>query len=133
MEFAFTFLYLLSFLWTIKLWIKSTCCSIDKIIWLFTPGLWGPVIINKFGKLDTIIPKYVLGPSDHLDFKLISSSFKISIAFTAPVIASKPVANTKSSKEYSILLVNNPFSVIFSIGSLEISIRETLFLLYVSK
>src|SRR5262252_6265838 len=34
--------------------IKSTCCWHEKIIWLFTPGLCGPVIINMFGKPATI-------------------------------------------------------------------------------
>ena len=36
---------------------KSTCCSIDIIILLFTEGLPGPVIINKLGKEADIKPR----------------------------------------------------------------------------
>jgi hypothetical protein len=56
-------------------------------------------------------------------------SFIISIALTAPVIASKPVAKTRSSNLYSVLLASKPFLVISEMGFLEISINETFCLL----
>ena len=79
------------------------------------------------------MPKYVFGPLSQIDFKLSLFSFLISIALTAPVIASKPVAKTKSSNKYSVLFVINPLFVILSIGFFETSINDTFSLLYVSK
>ena len=86
---------------------------------------------HKLIQLDDIkfefIPSDVLAPDHFVPyFDCIEKAFEgLEGTFTT--------SNTKSSKEYSILLVNNPFSVIFCIGLLEISIRDTLSLLYVSK
>src|SRR3954469_3952880 len=55
--------------WSRRYWrqsaVQSTCCSHARIIWLLTPGLCGPVIMNRFGKPAIISPRYVRGPSSH--------------------------------------------------------------------
>lgn len=37
--------------------IRSTCCSIDTIMFESTDGLPGPVIMNRFGKPTDISPR----------------------------------------------------------------------------
>ena len=36
---------------------SSTCCSIDTGMFDSTDGLWGPVIVNRFGKPATVRPE----------------------------------------------------------------------------
>ncbi len=50
----------------------------------------------------------------------------MSIASSAPVIASKPVANTMASTAYSVSRVRTPLGVIAAIGVRRTSIRVTL-------
>jgi len=44
-------------MWPMQSAIQSTCCSIEAIICVFTPGLPGPVTTNMLGKPDTIRPR----------------------------------------------------------------------------
>ena len=44
-------------MWPMQSAIQSTCCSIEAIICVFTPGLPGPVTTNMLGKPDTINPR----------------------------------------------------------------------------
>ena len=37
--------------------IQSTCCSIETIMFENTDGLAGPVIVNRFGKPCTMMPR----------------------------------------------------------------------------
>src|ERR1700760_2727048 len=74
--------------------IQSTCCSIDTIMFDSTDGLPGPVIVNRFGKPTDIKPRYVRGPCAHFCLSDSPSRPVMSTDTIAPVIASKPVANT---------------------------------------
>ena len=71
---------------------KSTCCSIDTGMLDSTDGLCGPVMVNRFGKPALIRPRYVRGPSAHFSRSSRPPRPRMSIRFSAPVMASKPVA-----------------------------------------
>jgi hypothetical protein len=60
-----------------------------------TDGLPGPVVIYIFGNPAVIIPRCVIGPSDHLSFNDSLLTPLTLIPQTAPVRASKPVAKIK--------------------------------------
>ena len=92
---------------------------------LKTDGLPGPVIVKRLGKPFANNPKYILGPSSHLLFRVWLFVPMISIFFSAPVIASNPVANTIASTSYSYSPTLMPFSVIESIFVSLTSIRFT--------
>ena len=77
--------------------IQSTCCSMETIMLLSTDGLPGPVIMNRFGNPAVIMPRYVRGPASHLSRSSRPFLPRMSILVNAPVIASKPVANTMLS------------------------------------
>ena len=62
-----------------------------------TDGLPGPVIRKQFGNPTVVSPRYVFGPSAHFCFSESPSRPLMSTATIAPVIASKPVANTMAS------------------------------------
>ena len=96
--------------------IQSTCCSIDTIMFDNTDGLPGPVIMNRLGKPDTIRPRYVTGPSAHASRRVRPSRPVMSTLTIAPVIASKPVANTIASNSNDSSAKSIPDRVMVSIG-----------------
>jgi hypothetical protein len=112
--------------------IQSTCCSIETIMLLSTDGLPGPVIANRLGKPATASPRYVRGPSAHASCRVRPPRPRMSMPRSAPVIASKPVANTMLSSVYAASRVLRPSGVIASIGARRISTRVTLSRLNVS-
>ncbi len=77
--------------------IHSTCCSIDTTMLLSTDGLSGPVMVNRLGKPAIATPRYVRGPAAHREESDTPFPSRMSMAVSAPVIASKPVANTMAS------------------------------------
>jgi hypothetical protein len=83
--------------WAIASAIQSTCCSMDTTMLLNTDGLPGPVTRKRFGNPARPIPRYVRGPCAHRSRRATPSRPRTSIAFSAPVIASKPVAKTIAS------------------------------------
>ena len=77
--------------------IQSTCCSIDTIMLLSTDGLPGPVIseqVREPGDAEAEVGARAVGP---LVRSVRPPRPRMSIASSAPVIASKPVANTMAS------------------------------------
>ena len=99
---------------------------------LNTEGLPGPVTMNKFGNPETTMPRYVRGPADHFSFSETPARPRMSISVSAPVIASKPVANTILSSWYSAIEVRRPELVISSMGVARTSTRVTFSRLNVS-
>ena len=97
--------------------IQSTCCSIDTIMFDSTDGLPGPVIMYRFGNPTVINPRYVMGPSTQASRNDSPPRPVMSTPTIAPVIASKPVANTIASNSIDSL-VSMPVSVMVAIGSL---------------
>ena len=63
-----------------------------------TEGLPGPVIMNRFGKPVTIRPSWLRGPCSHSADRRRPPRPSKSIFSSAPVMASKPVAKTMTSK-----------------------------------
>src|SRR5438128_1727054 len=91
--------------------IQSTCCSMDTIMLLSTEGLPGPVMANRLGNPATVSPRYVRGPSVHASFSLRPARPRMSMLSSAPVMASKPVANTMLSSTYAASRVRRPLQV----------------------
>ena len=112
--------------------IQLTCCSIDGTMLDSTDGLPGPVMMNRFGKPAVATPRYVRGPSAHFRASVRPALPRMSMFMRAPVMASKPVANTMQSSSYSASLVLRPPRVISSIGDLPTSTRVTFGRLNVS-
>ena len=90
-----------------------------------TDGLPGPVIMKRFGKPTVIRPRYVSGPAAHFSFSVTPSRPVMSTDTIAPVIASKPVANTIASNSNDSVVVSIPVSVTVSIGVLRRSTSRT--------
>ncbi len=63
-----------------------------------TDGLPGPLIVNRFGSRGTIRPRKVTGPSAHSSVSRSPPGPTGSMRVSAPVIASNPVANIKTSQ-----------------------------------
>ena len=93
---------------------------------LSTDGLPGPVMTNKFGKPAMVRPRYVRGPAAHLSRNERPPRPRMSTASKAPVMASKPIANTRASRAYSAACVRTPGGVMASIGSFRMSTSVTL-------
>jgi hypothetical protein len=91
--------------------IQSTCCSMETIMLLITDGLPGPVMVNRFGKPAMPRPSSVRGPSAHLSFSAHAIDAADVDIDQAPVMASKPVANTMQSKSRSRSAVRMPPAV----------------------
>ena len=111
----------------------STCCSIDTAMFDSTDGLPGPVIRNRLGNPTEVRPRYVRGPSAHFSASDRPSRPVMSTATMAPVMASKPVANTMASNSNDSSEVSMPVSVIVARGVLRRSTRRTWGRLKVSK
>ncbi len=90
-----------------------------------TDGLPGPVIMNRFGNPTVIRPRYVTGPWAHTSLSVAPSLPVMSTPTRAPVIASKPVASTRTSNSNVSSLVSMPVSVIVTSGVLRRSTSLT--------
>mmetsp|Transcript_56108 Transcript_56108/g.109841 ORF Transcript_56108/g.109841 Transcript_56108/m.109841 type:complete len:224 (-) Transcript_56108:500-1171(-) len=114
--------------------IHSTWCSIVGSMFVSTEGERGPVTVNKFGNPETASPKKVTGPFSHFSLRRFPSIPTISIAVTAPVMASYPVAKTIASTSISLPFTLSPFGVAPSSPRPSLkSISSTFLLLKVSK
>ncbi|CAB4724361.1 unannotated protein [freshwater metagenome] len=105
--------------------IQSTCCSIEMIMLESTDGLCGPVTMNRFGKSLAMRPRYVWGPASHAFFSVLPFLPSMSTLTMAPVIASKPVANTMASNSNDSSWVSMPVSVIVLSEFLRMLTRRT--------
>mmetsp|Transcript_18652 Transcript_18652/g.57337 ORF Transcript_18652/g.57337 Transcript_18652/m.57337 type:complete len:202 (-) Transcript_18652:1054-1659(-) len=85
-------------MWSRQAAIQSTCCSMERVMLLRTLGDSGPVMVNRFGKPATVSPKYVTGPSFQTSRSVLPSLPWTSTPSSAPVMASKPVARTMTSR-----------------------------------
>ena len=82
--------------------------------------------MNRLGNPATDRPRYVRGPAAHFSFSVCPARPRISMLSSAPVIASKPMANTMLSTAYSWPRVWMPCGVIASIGCVRMSISVML-------
>ena len=90
-----------------------------------TDGLPGPVMANRLGKPAIVSPRYVRGPWAHFSFSDNPSRPVMSTATMAPVMASKPVANTMASNSSDSPAMSTPVSVTAASGWRCRSIRRT--------
>jgi hypothetical protein len=77
------------------------------------------------------MPRYERGPAFHRSLRVIPFRPRMSIAASAPVIASNPVARTMESSSYTFSVVRMPVSVNSMIGVARRSTRWALSLLNV--
>ena len=99
-----------------------------------TDGLPGPVTVNRFGKPDRLEPEVrarAVGP--HVAQRERRRGHGCRCGASAPVMASKPVANTMTSRSKWPCAVWMPVWVIASMAPWRRSTRVTLSRLKVSK
>src|ERR1700739_777971 len=83
----------------------STCCSMDSTTLENTAGDPGPVIMNMVWDPAAATPRYACAPVAHADRNGRPEAPRMSIANSAPVSASNPVANTSAPTSYGSVAV----------------------------